>query len=90
MAKSIDLFKKVGDNKGIFYEKIGTINNKNSMNLTEAEEIKKKWQEQGVINKQIKLKKDMMLKVPTNQIVKLQQLDIAHNKTKQTSRHLER
>ena len=32
----------------------------------------------------------MMLKVPTNQIVKLQQLDIAHNKTKQTSRHLER
>ena len=90
MAKSMDLFKKVGDNKGIFYEKIGTINNKNSMNLTEAEEIKKKWQEQGVINKQIKLKKDMMLKVPTNQIVKLQQLDIAHNKTKQTSRHLER
>ena len=90
MAKSIDLFKKVGDNKGIFYEKIGTINNKNSMNLTEAEEIKKKWQEQGVINKQIKLKKDMMLKVPTNQVVKLQQLDIAHNKTKQTSRHLER
>lgn len=90
MAKSMDLFKKVGDNKGIFYEKIGTINNKNSMNLTEAEEIKKKWQEQGVINKQIKLKKDMMLKVPTNQVVKLQQLDIAHNKTKQTSRHLER
>ena len=44
MAKSMDLFKKVGDNKGIFYEKIGTINNKNSMNLTEAEEIKKKWQ----------------------------------------------
>ena len=73
MAKSMDLFKKVGDNKGIFYEKIGTINNKNSMNLTEAEEIKKKWQEQGVINKQIKLKKDMMLKVPTNQVVKLQQ-----------------
>lgn len=32
----------------------------------------------------------MMLKVPTNQVVKLQQLDIAHNKTKQTSRHLER
>ena len=45
MAKSIDLFKKVGDNNEIFYEKIGTINNKNSMGLTEAEEIKKKWQE---------------------------------------------
>ena len=45
MAKTRDVFKKVGDNKEIFYEKIGTIKNKNSKDLTETEEIRKKWQE---------------------------------------------
>ena len=45
MGKTRDLFKKTGDTKGIFHAKTGTIKHKNSKNLTEAEEIKKKWQE---------------------------------------------
>ena len=40
-----DLFKKVGDIKGIFHAKMGTIKDRNSKDLTEAEEIKKRWQE---------------------------------------------
>ena len=45
MGKTIDLFKKISDNKGIFYAKMGTIKDRNSKDLTEAEEIKKMWQE---------------------------------------------
>ena len=45
MGKSRDLFKKIRDTKGTFHAKMGTIKNKNDMNLTEAEEIKKRWQE---------------------------------------------
>ena len=45
MGKTIDLFKKNGDAKGIFPAKMGTINNRNFKDLTEAEEIKKRWQE---------------------------------------------
>ena len=44
MGKTRDLFKKIRDTKGIFYTKMGTINDRNSMDLTEAEDIKK-WQE---------------------------------------------
>ena len=40
-----DLFKKVRDTKGIFYAKLGTIQYRNGMGLTETEDIKKKWQE---------------------------------------------
>ena len=40
-----DLFKKIGDTKGIFHVKIDTIKNRNSMDLTEAEDIKKRWSE---------------------------------------------
>ena len=40
-----DLFKKIRNNKGIFHTKMGTINNRNDMDLTEAEDIKKRWQE---------------------------------------------
>ena len=46
MEKTRDVFKKIGDTKGIFHEKIGTIKDKGSKNLTEAERIKKRWQEQ--------------------------------------------
>ena len=46
MEKTRDLFKKIGDTKGIFHAKIGTIKDKGSNNLTEAERIKKRWQEQ--------------------------------------------
>ena len=45
MGKTRDLFKKTGVAKGIFHTKIGTIKDKNSKDLTEAEEIKKRWQE---------------------------------------------
>ena len=45
MEKTRDLFKKIRDNKGTFYAKMGTIKNRNGMNLTEAEDIKKRWQD---------------------------------------------
>ena len=45
MGKTGDLLKKIRDIKGIFYEKMGTIKDRNGMDLTEAEEVKKRWQE---------------------------------------------
>ena len=45
MGKTRDLFKKIRDNKGIFLAKMGTINDKNGMELTEPEDIEKKWEE---------------------------------------------
>ena len=44
-GKTRDLFKKIRDSKGIFHAKIGSIKDRNGMNLTEAEDIKKRWQE---------------------------------------------
>ena len=45
MGKARDLFKKIRDTKGTFHAKMGSIKDKNGMDLTEAEDIKKKWQE---------------------------------------------
>ena len=45
MGKSRDLFKKIRDTKGTFLAKMGTTKDRNGMDLTEAEDIKKKWQE---------------------------------------------
>ena len=45
MGKTRDLFKKIRDTKGTFHAKMGTIKDRNSMDLTEAEDIKKRWQE---------------------------------------------
>ena len=45
MGKTRDLFKKIRDTKGTFHAKMGTINDRSSMNLTEAKKIKKRWQE---------------------------------------------
>ena len=45
MGMTRDPFKKIRDTKGIFHVKMGTIRDRNSMNLTEAENIRKKWQE---------------------------------------------
>ena len=45
MEKTRDLFKKIRDTKGTFHAKMGTIKYRNGMDLTEAEDIKKKWQE---------------------------------------------
>ena len=45
MGKTRDLFKKIRDTKRTFHTKIGTIKDRNSMDLTEAEDIKRRWQE---------------------------------------------
>ena len=45
MGKTTDLFKKVGDINGTFHAKMGPIKDRSGVDLTEAEEIKKKWQE---------------------------------------------
>ena len=45
MGKTRDLIKKIRDTKGTFHPKLGTIKERNSKELTEAEDIKKKWQE---------------------------------------------
>ena len=45
MGKTRDLLKKIRDTKGIFHAKMGSIKDRNGMDLTEAEDIKKRWQE---------------------------------------------
>ena len=45
MGKTRDLFKKIRDTKGTFHEKMGSIKDRNGMDVKEAEDIKKRWQE---------------------------------------------
>ena len=45
MGKTRDLFKKIRDTKGIFHTKMGTIKDRNGMELIEAEDIERRWQE---------------------------------------------
>ena len=45
MGKTRDLFKKIRDTKGTFHAKMGSIKDRNGMEITEAEDIKKRWQE---------------------------------------------
>ena len=45
MGKTRTLFKRIGDTKGTFHAKMGSIKDRNGMHLTEAEEIKKRWQD---------------------------------------------
>ena len=45
MGKTTDLFKKIRDNKGTFHAKMGSIKDRNDMDLTEAEDMRKRWQE---------------------------------------------
>ena len=45
MGETRDLFKKIRDTKGTFHAKMGSIKDRNGMDLTEAEDIKKRWQE---------------------------------------------
>ena len=45
MGKTRDIFKKIRDTKGTFHAKMGSIKNRNGTDLTEAEDIKKRWQE---------------------------------------------
>jgi len=51
IGKTRDLFKKIRDTKGKFYTKMGTIKDRNDMNLTAAEDIKKRWQEYKELHK---------------------------------------
>ena len=53
MGRTRDLFKKIRDTKGIFHAKMGTIKERNGMNLAEAEDIKKRWQEYTELYKKI-------------------------------------
>ena len=53
MEKTRALFKKSRDTKGIFHENIGTIKDRNSMDLTEAKDIKKKWQDYTGLYKKV-------------------------------------
>ena len=54
MRKTRALFKKIRDTKGIFHANMGSIKDRNGMNLTEAEDIKKRWQEYtGVLYKKV-------------------------------------
>ena len=51
MEKTVDLFKKIKDNRGTFHAKMGSIKDRDSMDLTEAEDVKKKWQEYAELYK---------------------------------------
>ena len=53
MGKTRDLFKKIRDTKGTFHANMGTIKDRNDMDLTEAEDIKKRWQEYAELYKKI-------------------------------------
>ena len=53
MRKTRDLFKKIRNTKGTFHAKMGKINDRNGMDLTEAEDIKKRWQEYIELYKEI-------------------------------------
>ena len=52
MGKTKDLFKKIRDTKGTFHAKMGTIKDRNGMDLTETEDIKERWQEYTELYKQ--------------------------------------
>ena len=56
MGKTRDLFKKIRDTKGTFHAKMGSIKDRNGMDLTEAEYIKKKWQEYTVQKRSSRLR----------------------------------
>ena len=51
MGKTRDLFKKIRDTKGTFHAKMGSINDRNGMDLTEAEDTKRRWQEYTKLDK---------------------------------------
>ena len=53
MGKTRDLFKKIRDTQGTFHAKMGSIKDRNGMDLTEAEDIKKRWQEYTELYKKI-------------------------------------
>ena len=65
MGKARDLFKKIRDTKGTFHAKMGTIKARNGIDLTEAEDIKKRWQEYTEELLKKKKKKILMTQITT-------------------------
>ena len=61
MGKTRDLFKKIKDTKGSFHAKMGLIKERNGMELTEAEDIKKRWQEYTELYKKILMTQIIMM-----------------------------
>ena len=61
MEKTRDLFKKIRDSNGPFHAKMGTIKHRNGMDLTEAEDIKKRWQEYTELYKKDLHDSDIMM-----------------------------
>ena len=61
MGKTRDLFKKITDTKGTFHAKMGSIKGRNGMDRTEAEDIKKRWQEYTELYKKIFMTQTIML-----------------------------
>ena len=53
MGKTRELFRKIRDAKGTFHAKMGSVKNRNCMDLTEAEDVKKRWQEYTEYTKKI-------------------------------------
>ena len=62
MGKTRDLSKKIRDTKGIFHTKMGSVKDRNGMDLTEAEDIKKRWQEH---TEELDKKKIFMIQITT-------------------------
>ena len=61
MGKTRDFFKKIRDTKGIFHAKIGSIKDRNGIDLTEAEDIKKRWQQKNYTKKILMTQRVMMV-----------------------------
>ena len=61
MGKTRDLFKKIRDTTGIFHTKMGTIPARNSRDVTEAKDIKKRWQEYTELYKKILMTQRTMM-----------------------------
>ena len=63
MGKTRDLFKKIRDTKGTVHAKMGSIKDRNGMDITEAEDIKKRWQESRLLG-EISITSDMQMTPP--------------------------
>ena len=63
MEKTRDLFKKIRDTKGTVHAKMGSIKDRNGMDITEAEDIKKRWQESRLLG-EISITSDMQMTPP--------------------------
>ena len=61
MGKTRDLFKKIRDSRETFHAKVGKIKDRNDMDLTEAEDIKKRWQEYTELYKKIFMTQTIMM-----------------------------